>query len=60
MRIGFLGFGKSNRSLLKYLLKHQEAKFFVSEAKTLDGETKKFLEEHSVEYEEGGHTEKLL
>ncbi|MCD6551772.1 UDP-N-acetylmuramoyl-L-alanine--D-glutamate ligase [Thermotoga sp.] len=60
MRIGLLGFGKSNRALLKYLLKTEEIEIFVSEEKRLDDDTKRYLKEHDVDFEDGGHTEKLL
>ncbi|PLV58989.1 UDP-N-acetylmuramoyl-L-alanine--D-glutamate ligase [Thermotoga sp. KOL6] len=60
MKIGFLGFGKSNRALLEYMLKKRNNSFFVSEAKELDNETKEYLRRRGVEFEDGGHTEKLL
>ncbi|PLV57492.1 UDP-N-acetylmuramoyl-L-alanine--D-glutamate ligase [Thermotoga sp. SG1] len=60
MRIGLLGFGKSNRALLDYLLENGEVEIFVSEEKRLDDDTKSYLRKCGVDFEEEGNTEKLL
>lgn len=57
MRIGLLGFGKSNRALLDYLLENGEAEIFVSEEKRLDDDTKSYLRKCGVDFEEEGNTE---
>lgn len=59
MKVGLLGFGVSNRAVLKLLL-NEGHEVFVSEAGKLDGRTKEELENFGVEYEEGGNSERLL
>ncbi len=57
-RISILGLGRTGRALVEFLF--GKAKLFLSEAKRLSPEEKHFLLEHGVEFEEGGHTERVL
>ncbi len=67
-KVGFIGFGKSNISLAKFLLEHflkeEDTEIFFTESL----EEKKFVEQISklnllnskIQYEFGGHSEKIL
>lgn len=57
-KISVLGLGRTGRALVEFL--SGKAKLFVSEAKRLSPEEKRFLWEHGVDFEDGGHTEKVL
>ncbi|WP_126993127.1 UDP-N-acetylmuramoyl-L-alanine--D-glutamate ligase [Thermosipho globiformans] len=59
MKYTLLGFGISNKEILKYLLKKGE-NVFVSEGKKLSEIDREFLHSFGVEFEENGHTEKVL
>ena len=59
MKYTLLGFGISNKEILKYLLKKGE-RVFVSEGKKLSEVDKEFLNSFGVDFEENGHTEKVL
>lgn len=59
MKYTLLGFGISNKEILKYLLKKGEH-VFVSDGRKLSESDKEFLVKHNVEFEENGHTEKVL
>ena len=55
--IGLLGFGKSNQILYKFL---KGKKLFVSEISSLPKKWKKIFIDDGTEFEENGHSEKLL
>lgn len=57
MKIGLLGFGKSNQSLYRFL-KNEE--LFVSEISMISHCWKEKLEDDGTEFEENGHSKKLL
>ncbi|SHH30356.1 UDP-N-acetylmuramoyl-L-alanine--D-glutamate ligase [Thermosipho atlanticus] len=59
MKYALLGLGISNKEILKYLLKKGE-KVFVSEQKKLSDSDRKFLIENNVDFEELGHSSKVL
>lgn len=59
MKYALLGFGISNKEILKYLLKKGES-VFVSDQNKLNEIDRKFLIENNVDFEELGHTEKIL
>ncbi|MBO8160942.1 MAG: UDP-N-acetylmuramoyl-L-alanine--D-glutamate ligase [Thermosipho sp. (in: Bacteria)] len=59
MKYTLLGFGISNREILKYLLKKGE-EVFVSEQRKLSEADKRFLIKNGVEFEESGHSDKVL
>lgn len=60
-RIGFAGFGISNNRLLQTLLKKPfGSDFFVSEKHSIDDDAKLFLREKGIEFEENGHTSRLM
>ncbi|AKI97092.1 UDP-N-acetylmuramoyl-L-alanine--D-glutamate ligase [Kosmotoga pacifica] len=60
-KVGLVGLGTSNFELLKYIRKtYPEWNCFVSEQGEIPQERRIFLEKEEIEFEEGGHTEKLL
>ena len=60
-RIGLVGFGVSNQALLRRLLEDKDPlSLFVSDNGNIGDEGKRILKENLVEYEEGGHTERLF
>jgi len=58
-KAGIIGLGESNYRLVEYLLQNSHSEIFVSEKGKLDLEKKEFLKTNNIEFEEGGHTEKL-
>lgn len=60
-KIGFVGFGISNYKLLRALKERALfSDFFVSDSGTIGPQEKEFLSGAKIEFEENGHTEKLL
>ncbi|MBT1248480.1 MULTISPECIES: UDP-N-acetylmuramoyl-L-alanine--D-glutamate ligase [unclassified Thermosipho (in: thermotogales)] len=59
MKYSLMGFGISNREILKYLLEKGE-EVFVSERKRLSKSDRNFLIENKVSFEENAHTENVL
>jgi len=57
-KISLLGLGRTGRALVEFL--SGKAELFLSEARRLSPAEKDFLREHGVDFEEGGHTEKVL
>ena len=58
MRISLVGYGKSNRALLRRILKKYE--IFVSDLRGFEEEEIEFFEREGVEYEFGEHTTRIL
>jgi UDP-N-acetylmuramoylalanine--D-glutamate ligase len=59
LKYALLGFGISNKEILKYLLNKGET-VFVSEQNRLSDVDKTFLIKNNVNFEELGHTKKIL
>ncbi len=57
MKISLVGYGKSNKSLLKRLLKDHD--IFVSDLHISDHD-REYLESHGVEFEVGNHSRRIL
>ncbi|KUK94870.1 MAG: UDP-N-acetylmuramoylalanine--D-glutamate ligase [Thermotogales bacterium 46_20] len=60
-KVGLVGYGISNRQLLKTSLEagiHDD--FFVSDNRVMPDDFRNQLREHNVEFEDGGHTSRLL
>ncbi len=60
MDLALIGYGVSNRSVLKFALKNNFGKIFVSENGKLTDEDKIFFSQNNVEYEENGNTRRML
>lgn len=58
-KLAILGLGRTGRSLVTYLSKF-ELSLLLSEARRLSPEERAFLTERDVDWEEGGHTERVL
>ncbi len=56
MRFSLIGFGVSNKSVMKFILTHKMGDVFVSEKGQIDQESMEILLKNEVEYEENGHT----
>ncbi|HNS68266.1 MAG TPA: UDP-N-acetylmuramoyl-L-alanine--D-glutamate ligase, partial [Mesotoga infera] len=60
-KIGFVGLGISNYRLLRVLRKEcPSSSFFVSDMGSIEGEALEFLRDSGIEYEDNGHTERLM
>mgnify|MGYP001305250242 FL=1 len=59
-KMTFLGLGVSNFSVLKNVLQDNPEDFFVSSADLIAPEKRDFLSRHSIAFEEGLHTQRLL
>ncbi|MBN2219357.1 MAG: UDP-N-acetylmuramoyl-L-alanine--D-glutamate ligase [Kosmotogaceae bacterium] len=60
-RIGLVGFGVSNEKLLERLVKDRDSKsLFVSDSGKIKEEGRKLLKTFDIEFEEGGHTDRLF
>jgi UDP-N-acetylmuramoylalanine--D-glutamate ligase len=60
-KIGFVGFGISNQKLLTTFVEERSPlSLFVSDSNAIAEEAKTFMKEHSIEFEENGHTDKLF
>uniref|UniRef100_A0A7V3VS01 UDP-N-acetylmuramoylalanine--D-glutamate ligase n=1 Tax=Mesoaciditoga lauensis TaxID=1495039 RepID=A0A7V3VS01_9BACT len=60
MDFALMGFGVSNRSVLKFILEKKLGKVFVSENGKIGEEDIKFFTDNDVDFEENGNTKKLL
>ncbi|BBJ27542.1 UDP-N-acetylmuramoyl-L-alanine--D-glutamate ligase [Athalassotoga saccharophila] len=60
MDFALIGFGVSNRSVLKFLMEKKMGNIFVSEKHTLSQEDKDFFLKHGIDFEENGNTERVL
>lgn len=60
MDFALIGFGVSNRSVLKFLLEKKLGNVFVSEKNTFSDDDKKLFIENGVDFEESGNTKKVL
>lgn len=56
MRFSLIGFGISNKSVMKFILAHKMGDIFVSEKGQFDQESMEILLKNEIEYEENGHT----
>ena len=59
-KMTFLGLGVSNFAVLKNVFQDNPEDFFVSSATSIEPEKRDFLSQHSIAFEEGLHTQKLL
>ena len=60
-KMGFVGFGISNYRLLRVLGKeYPSSSFFVSDMGSIEGEPMEFLKKNDIEFEDNGHTERLM
>ncbi len=60
MDFALIGFGISNRSVLKFIIEKKIGNVFVSENHALSDADKRFFTENGVEFEEFGNTKKAL
>ncbi len=58
MRISLIGFGISNRAIMKFILDHKIGEIFVSDKKELSFKDKEELSKLGIDYEENGNTVK--
>jgi UDP-N-acetylmuramoylalanine--D-glutamate ligase len=60
MDFALIGFGVSNRSVLRFIIEKKLGSVFISEKNALSDSDKKFFIENGVEFEEYGNTKKVL
>ncbi len=60
MDFALIGFGVSNRSVLKFLMEKRMGNIFISERNSLSKEDKEFFLKHGIDFEENGNTERVL
>lgn len=60
MDFALIGFGVSNRAVLRFLIEKKLGNVFVSEKHSFSQEDKEFFLKHNIEFEENGNTKRVF